>query len=85
MSGYELVTAFSGPPNGDDGKAAEATCPADKIAISGGGFVTPPPAGVLNASQPVPGSPRSWLVAAHEEIPVNWSVTAFAVCATVAP
>jgi hypothetical protein len=40
---------------------------------------------VLSASQPVPGSPRIWRVAAHEEIPVTWSVTAFAICATVAP
>ena len=85
VSGYEVVTATSGPPNADDGKAAEATCPADKIAIGGGGTVNPPVAGVLNGSYPVPGSPRSWLVAAHEEIAVDWSVTAFAICVTLAP
>ena len=74
-----------GPLSPDDGKSVEATCPADKIAISGGGFVNPPIAAVLNASQPVPGSTRSWFVAATERIPADWSVTAFAVCATVAP
>lgn len=85
VSGYEVVTANSGPPDPSDGKAAEATCPADKIAISGGGTVDPPVAAVLNGSYPVPGSPGSWFVAATERIPVNWSVTAYAVCATVAP
>ena len=85
MSGYEVVTATWGPLSAEYGKAVEATCPADKIAISGGGFVNPPIAAVLNASQPVLGSPRNWFVAATERIPVDWSVTAFAVCATVAP
>jgi hypothetical protein len=85
VSGYQVVTATWGPLSAEDGKAVEAICPADKIAISGGGRIDPPVAAVLNASQPVLGSPGSWFVAATERIPVDWSVTAFAVCATVAP
>ena len=84
VSGYELVTATYGP-TAEDGKDAVATCPADKIAISGGGRVELPSAGVLNASRPVPGSPREWFVAATERQDVTWSVTAYAICATVAP
>jgi hypothetical protein len=84
--GYEVVTATSAT-NTDDSKNQVATCPSGKKVLGGGGGNGGNDAArvAIKFSGPVAGN-EGWVVRALETQPdtfTQWSVTVFAICATV--
>ena len=84
LSGYAIVTKTGSSTT--TSLAVQATCPAGKRAIGGGGFTQTPGAGVtVQNSFPVPGG-TAWFVVARASNPgAGWNYLAHAVCATVNP
>ncbi len=84
LSGLVTVSVTENRTN-SGAQAAIANCPAGKQVIGGGGYVSPingPLA--LQVSRPFG---NGWEANAHTTVVQNfsWSVTAYAICATVAP
>jgi hypothetical protein len=66
-------------------KAATVQCPAGKVAIGGGAFISPSDGtAVLTVTEPTT-SPAGWQANAAEPTPTasNWKVIAIALCANV--
>jgi hypothetical protein len=84
LSGYQIVTKTGTSTTAS--VAVQATCPAGKRAIGGGGFTQTPAAGVtVQNSFPVPGG-TGWFVVARASNPGSgWNYLAHAVCATINP
>ena len=87
----QVVSAISANSS-DTHHNVSAFCPAGKNAIGGGAFLNPSqtvPGLAVQASYPVlsAGRPLGWTVVAAETLPYDgsWTVTAYAICATVAP
>jgi hypothetical protein len=81
LSEVELVTSASASTS--ISKGAEASCPAGKKVVGGGGATNLSPVG-LRASGPTAGL-TAWTVWAQEFVATaqNWIVTAWAICAKV--
>jgi hypothetical protein len=89
VSGVQVVSATTFVSS-QTRQVVTANCPAGKTAIGGGAFINPGSVDLaLEASYPAMsgGNPIGWTAIAHEsiEIGTNWSVTAYAICATVTP
>jgi hypothetical protein len=87
VSGLEVVYAASASGPGAV-KDAEAQCPAGKKVTGGGTVLTAGSKATVTASAPgaVP-NPTSWYAEARQYAPadVDWTLFAYAVCATTAP
>jgi hypothetical protein len=98
VSGLDRVFATS-VTDSNSGKSATAVCPGDKRVLGGGGAITGGAVGVAGSVKQLvdierinPSDettvPGNVFVAANEADPgttLNWSVTAYAVCANVSP
>jgi hypothetical protein len=84
VSGLEIVTVSS-VSNSTVGKAIEASCPAGKKLLGGGAQLFGAP-GSLALDESFPNGAATWRATAYEVAPTasNWTVTAYAICATVA-
>ena len=76
----------------DTYRTVSAFCPTGKNALGGGAFLSPAstvPALAIQATYPVLSAGRSlgWTAVAAETAPYDgsWTLTAYAICATVAP
>jgi hypothetical protein len=86
VSAYQIVTATS-PSNSTSPKTVIVNCPAGKLALGGGADI-----GVANAdlalqlSGPLAAG-AGWQARATETdaVGANWTVSVYAICATVAP
>jgi hypothetical protein len=91
MSGYEIVTASS-TTDKNDRKSATAYCPAAKKAVGGGADHTQmsyqSAGGVLTIHQGYPYlSGSAWQVSAQASVApaLDWRLSAYAICVSVAP
>jgi hypothetical protein len=91
VSGYTVMTSAS-PTDSAESRIVTATCPAGKTVVGGGHLVLPVSAAVYRAisvptSRPAPAS-NAW-TAVGIEVPLNhtatWQLTAYAICASLAP
>lgn len=85
VSGKILVKATSA--SNSNGKTQTVECPAGKEALGGGGYISGGSTKVIIQSSYPTGDPATgWSVAAVEvtKYNSNWSVTAYAICATFA-
>ena len=80
MSGWELVSLTSGSTSAD--KSISVDCPGTKTLLGGGGLTNNTEV-YLYASYPV--DSNTWTVSAGEDgnLMVNWTVTAWVVCANL--
>lgn len=77
--------------NSDATRIVTVSCHAGKVAVGGGAIITPSFSASIAIDGTYPsvffGVARGWTASAYETAAVatNWSVTAWAVCAVVAP
>ena len=88
VSGLEVVYAASGS-GAATSKDAEALCPSGKQ-VTGGGALVAGGGSKATVTSSTPGAvadPTSWYVQAREFVPtgVDWTLYAYAVCATTSP
>jgi len=86
VSGREIVTQVSATDS-MEAKGVAAVCPAGKVPIAGGGRVSVSLTGGPVLVWSAPSAANGWIAQAVEAaaFPGTWSVTAYAICATVAP
>ena len=89
LSERAVVSAMSGI-NSESSRLVQATCPAGKVAVGGGGVAVPVITGSnapIAVTRTSPFGPTGWIVTAQEMSAFggNWWIQAHVVCAKVAP
>lgn len=85
MSGWEIVTAISVSTDSSTPKTVSISCPGTKKVIGGGGNISSGDEADVVVVQSYPSANNTWFVRGDETFNYNssWSVTVYAICATV--